>query len=264
MPDVLSKEAILDGLATRLMGQCLEVHEEIDSTNTRAVAWAQSGAPDGAVVVADHQTQGRGRLGRQWHAPSGSSLLLSLILRPPLSLWQAQRATMICSLGALEAIEEIAGLAAQIKWPNDIVLAGGKLGGVLTELGARAHELDYVVVGMGLNVNLDLAALPEALTPPASLLATLGRPLSRVALLQALLLHVERRYEALRVGWSPHTEWRMRLATLGQRVQVGTPEQVIEGRAEDVDADGALLVRTDDGELRRVLVGDVTLRGHRL
>lgn len=264
MPEALTEAAILEGLMTRYLGRCVEVYPEIDSTNRRAVAWAQEGAPDGALVLADHQTQGRGRLGRQWFAPPGSSLLFSLILRPPLAPWQAQRATMICTLAAVEAIWETTGLDAQIKWPNDIVLAGGKLGGVLTELGLCDRRLDYVVVGMGLNVNLDVNSIPEAITPPTSLLAARGDKVSRLALLLALLARAEAHYEALRGGWSPHTAWRERLATLGQQVQVGTPEEVIEGLAEDVDADGALLVRTGTGNLRRLLVGDVTLRGHRL
>lgn len=264
MSETLSESAILGGLTTRYLGRCLEVYAEIDSTNRRAVAWAQAGAPDGALVLADHQTQGRGRLGRQWFAPPGSSLLFSLVLRPPLAPWQAQRATMICSLAAVEAIHKTTGLDAQLKWPNDIVLSDSKLGGMLTELGVSGKRLDYVVVGMGLNVNLDLTSLPEVMTPPASLSAMRGKAVSRLALLRALLERAEGHYEALRGGWSPHTAWRERLATLGQRVQVGTSEEVLAGLAEDVDADGALLVRTDEGALRRVLVGDVTLRGHRL
>lgn len=264
MPDTLTQAALLTGLATHTVGQRAEIYQEIDSTNSRAVAWAQAGAPDGALVVADHQTQGRGRLGRQWFAPPGSSLLFSLVLRPPLTPWQAQRATMICSLGIVVAIRELTGLAARIKWPNDIMLGEGKLGGVLTELGAYGQHLDYVVVGMGLNVNLDLAALPEVMTPPASLSATWGRPVSRLALLRALLLQIDQRYEAMCRGWSPHVEWRAHLATLGQHVRAGTPEEVIEGIAEDVDDDGALLVRGDDGVIRRILAGDVTLRGHQL
>jgi BirA family biotin operon repressor/biotin-[acetyl-CoA-carboxylase] ligase len=189
---------------------------------------------------------------------------MSLLLCPRLAPMQAQRLTMICSLATVEAIGRVSGLRAEIKWPNDIQIAGKKVGGVLTELGLSARQLDYAIVGIGLNVNLDVVALPELMTPATSLMTEAGRPVSRLDLLMALLEEAEMRYDRLQEGWSPHAEWREHLATLGQPVRAGTPEEVIEGVAEDVDADGALLVRIHDGTLRRVLVGDVTLRGHRL
>ena len=170
--------------------------------------------------------------------------------------------TMICSLAAIEAISEVTGLVAQVKWPNDILLRDKKLGGVLTELGLHGDRLDYTVVGMGLNVNLDLSALPELMAPATSLLAEIGQPVSRQDLLVTLLQHVETHYDALASGWSPYIAWRAHLATLGKRVRVGTPEEIIVGLAQDVDADGALLVRTDEGQLRIIVAGDVTLRGH--
>jgi BirA family biotin operon repressor/biotin-[acetyl-CoA-carboxylase] ligase len=264
MPDQLTTEAILARLTTRCLGRSLEVYEEIDSTNTRAVALARAGAPEGTLILAEAQTAGRGRLGRQWFAPPGSSLLMSLLLRPALAAAQAQRLTMICSLAAVAAIRRVSGLVAQVKWPNDIALNGKKAGGMLAELGLRGEQLDYAVVGLGLNVNLDLRALPEVLSPPTSLLVEAGRALSRLELLLALLEEAEARYDGLAKGESCHEEWRAHLATLGQPVRVGTPEDVIEGVAEDVDADGALLVREPGGALRRVLAGDVTLRGHRV
>jgi BirA family biotin operon repressor/biotin-[acetyl-CoA-carboxylase] ligase len=172
---------------------------------------------------------------------------------------------MVCTLAAVEAVAEVAGLAAAIKWPNDLVLGGKKLGGVLTELGAgRSGNLDYIVVGMGLNVNLDPAALGDLMTPAASLAAAAGRPVSRLDLLLAWLRRVEVHADRLLAGESPHDDWRRHLATLGQPVQVGTPEEVVAGIAEDVDEDGALLVRTASGELRRMLAGDVTLRGQQI
>lgn len=261
MRDALSREAILSRLTTHVIGRSLEVHERIDSTNARAVALARSGAPDGTLVLAEWQHEGRGRLGRRWFSPPGSSLLMSLVLRPCLAPRQAQRATMICSLAAVEAIAQVTGLTAQLKWPNDITVGDRKLGGVLTELGLEGRQLTYVVVGMGLNVDLDVSALPEIMAPATSLLKELGHRVSRVDLLIAVLREVEVRYDRLAAGWSPHSEWRDHLATLGQRVQVRSCGSLVEGTAEDVDADGALLVRTDRGELRSVVVGDATLRG---
>jgi len=251
-------------LGTRFVGRQAELYETIDSTNTRAVQAAQEGAPDGTLILAEWQSQGRGRLGRRWLAPTGSSLLLSLIFRPPLKPSQAQRMTMVCSLGAVAAIARVAGLQVQVKWPNDLLLEGKKLGGVLTELGmGEQRALAYVVVGMGINVNLDPTILGDVLTPATSLQAVLGRPVSRLDLLAALLEEIEARYEKLRAGWSPREEWRAHLATLGQHVEVKAGEELIQGTAEDIDEDGALLVRTPEGELRRILAGDVTLRGRR-
>jgi len=192
MADQLFVSELQARLDTRWMGRILEIHQTIDSTNTRAVALARMGSASGAVVLAEHQTEGRGRLGRRWHAPAGSALLMSVILRPNLAPPQAQRATMICSLAAVEAIEKTCGLHALVKWPNDIVMGGKKLAGMLAELGLRGGALDYVVVGLGLNVNLDPAALPEAMTPPTSLQAELGHPVSRVDLLVSLLQSMER------------------------------------------------------------------------
>jgi len=261
MDDTPILASIQARLTTRLIGRNLELYEKIDSTNTRAVALARAGAPEGTLILAEGQTAGRGRMGRHWHAPKGSSLLVSLILRPPLLPRQAQRATMIVSLAAIQAIAQVSGLRTQVKWPNDVVLGGKKVGGILTELGLRGEQLDYAVVGLGLNVNLDISSLPDLIAPATSLSAEAGRTISRLELLLALLEGVETRYERMLAGWSPHEEWREHLATLGQFVQVGTVDEVIEGLAEDVDADGALQVRTHDGTLRSVLVGDVTLRG---
>lgn len=249
-------------LNTRIVGRALEVHPVIDSTNDRAVALARGGAPEGLVVVAEEQTAGRGRLGRRWHAPPGGALLVSLLFRPPLEPAQAQRVTMVCSLAAVRAVGEVCGLQARIKWPNDVVVADAKLGGLLTELGVSAGALEYVVVGIGLNVNLDVAQLPDLAAPATSLSAELGRPVSRPDLLVAFLRRVDDLYLRLRSGWSPREAWRDALATLGREVAVGTPEETVHGVAEDVDDDGALVVRTPGGEARRILAGDVTLRGH--
>ena len=263
MVDALSKEAITARLRTATMGQLVEVHERIDSTQTRAVMLARVNTPEGAVVLAESQTAGRGRLGRRWHAPPGSGLLMSLLFRPRLTPAQAQRITMICSLAVVQAVHEMTACQARIKWPNDIVIGSRKLGGLLTELGVDGGRLSYVVVGLGINVNLDLGDLPEVMTPPTSLSQELGHPVSRLELLLSILDGIELRYAQLRAGWSPHEEWRRHLATIGQRVKVGiSSEEAVEGLALDVDEDGALLVEGDGGAPRRVLVGDVTLRAH--
>ena len=233
---------------------------------------AVQGAPEGSLVITDEQTAGKGRLGRRWLAPPGTGLLMSLLFRPhsrfsilhsSFSIHQSQRLTMICSLAVVEAIEAVTGLAAAIKWPNDIVVQGKKAGGILTELGATGERLDYAVVGLGLNVNLDFGtveAMGELAATATSLSQELGREVSRLALLWRILENVENRYQRLGAGELPHDEWASRLVTLHNHVIVDTPQGTVEGWAEGVDADGALILRTNSGECQRVLAGDVTLR----
>jgi BirA family biotin operon repressor/biotin-[acetyl-CoA-carboxylase] ligase len=256
-------------LNTHVFGRELLYLPSTGSTNDVAKDLAAREAPEGTVVLADEQTTGRGRLGRRWLAPPGTCLLCSILFRPDLSPSQAQRLTMLCSLAAADAVEQVSGLRVTIKWPNDLMVRSRiphpasrnwrKLAGVLTETGVMGERLDFVVVGIGINVNVEPDVLPTLAPHATSILAEVMRPVDRLALLATLLDGVERRYEALHAGKSPHREWAARLATLGQPVRVTTSEGALTGVAESVDGDGALLLRTPDGELRRLLAGDVTL-----
>ena len=269
----------------------------LGSTNDVARELARGGAAEGTLVIAEEQIAGKGRLGRSWWAPPCSCLLLSLIFRPPLAPAQAQRLTMIAGLACAEAVEAQTGLRPGLKWPNDLVLAGRKLAGILTELETAGERLDFAVVGIGLNVNVDFRqqeADAKLCESAIGLSQALGRTVDRLALLNELLVRLERRYERLRGGQSPHDEWAERLVTLGRAVRVTTPSRVaqrswgaeeqgrgwpshlrssappppssarggrvVEGQAVGVDADGALLLRLPDGRTERVLAGDVTLR----
>jgi len=257
--DNLTAESISSGLSTDCLGQHILYYTRIDSTNAVAKRLAQQGAAEGTLVIADEQTAGRGRLDRRWLAPTGTSLLFSLIFRPDLEVGRIQGLTMICGLGVREAIREVTGLPAQLKWPNDIMLHGRKAGGILTEMSASIEHLDYVIVGIGLNVNLDITALPAEFNA-TSLRHELGQPVSRVKLLQRALVHIEKRYYALQAGQWPVREWAAALETIGQRIKLHTIRGVWQGVAEDVDDDGALLLRLNNGQLIRVLVGDITLQ----
>ena len=259
--DSLSPAAIREGLCTRFVGQHLIYRPQIGSTNDEARRLAGEGAPEGTLVITDFQSAGRGRLDRDWVAPRGSSLLVSILFRPDLAVYQVQRLTMSCGLALVGAIEAQTGLRAGLKWPNDLVVGGAKAGGILTEIGVQGTEVEFAVVGIGLNVNLDPAQLPAGLHMPATSLShELGVAVARLPLLHALLQGVEERYLALRAGQSPHRDWAARLVTLGKPVTVTAIGSVLEGTAEDVDADGALLVRLADGRLERVLAGDVSTR----
>lgn len=253
-------ESIKRGLKTALIGQRIVYYSSLGSTNEVLKELAAQGAPEGTLVIADEQAAGKGRLGRQWLAPSGASLLMSLLFRPYFAPNQAQRLTMICSLAIADAVEGLTGLPAGLKWPNDIFIRGRKAGGILTESGTTGGRLDYVVVGMGLNVNLAISALPELRGMATSFSQELGREVSRLELLWIILAGIETRYESLRRGESPHEEWAARLINLGRQVQVTTPQGALVGWAEGVDADGALILRLPGGQRKRMLVGDVTLR----
>jgi len=248
-------------LDTAFVGRRYLYLRETGSTNDVARRLAQEGAEEGTLVLAEHQTAGRGRLGRRWHAPPGSSLLLSLVFRPPLAPDRVQQLTMICGLAVVDAIAATTGLQAGLKWPNDVLVGGRKVGGILSEVELRGEGVDFAVVGIGLNVNLELEQLPQGLAVPASSLSSqLGRPVDRLALLRTLLQAVERRYLALRQGASPREAWAQRLTMLGQTVVVRQGEEQLEGVAEGVAANGALLLRLPGGEQRTILAGDVSLR----
>lgn len=253
---------IHDALATAWAGRSYHFWPSIESTMDAARRMAEAQAPEGTLAVADEQTAGRGRLQRTWWAPAGTSLLMTLVLRPQLDPRQAQRLTMICSLAICDAIRDVCGLEARIKWPNDVLIAGKKVCGILTELGLMGNRLEYALVGMGINVHTDFGGAPPMMAPATSLWMEAGRRVSRLDLLVALLSGIERRCDALRRGHSFQGEWASRLATLGQQVQATSGEERWCGLASGVDEDGALLIRLPGGAVQRVLAGDVTLREH--
>ncbi len=259
----LDAPLIRNALTTQYLGHPVLYWPVIGSTMDEARRLIEQNSPaevpDGTLLVADEQTSGRGRLQRAWWAPPASSLLLSLIFRPLLASYQAQRITMICSLAVCEAIAEQSGLNPQIKWPNDVLIGKAKVCGILTELDLLGTRLNHVIVGIGINVNVDFRVAPPLMSPATSLLAETGHAVSRLDLLSALLASLERRYTALRNGQSFHQEWASRMATLGERVEVASGPEHWTGMAVGVDEDGALLVRMDDGNTQRILAGDVTL-----
>jgi BirA family biotin operon repressor/biotin-[acetyl-CoA-carboxylase] ligase len=228
-----------------------------ESTNNEARILAEAGEPEGALAVADFQNAGRGRMGRAWQAPSGSSLLFSLLLRPPLPPGRAQQAVMAASLGATEGIRRECGLPARLKWPNDILIGGKKVGGILCELGLDGQALKYVIIGIGLNVNFDPCEVEGIPADATSIQSELGRPQPRAPLLRAILEEIEPRYRKLLRGGSLREEWARALDTMRRRVKVILPEEDFSGMAESVDESGALILRLADGSARTILAGDV-------
>ena len=264
----LSREALQAALETSGLWSEILTFDQTESTNDVAKRRGRQGAPEGLVVAADEQTAGRGRLERRWIAPAGTSLLSSLLFRPDLPLERAHQMTMISSLAAADAVEAVAGLPPALKWPNDLIVSSTlpeargewrKLGGILTETELTGDRLAFIVVGIGINVNVAAGDLPAVDPNATSILAETGETVDRTELLLALLSGAETRYGALREGLSPHQEWSERLATLGQRVTAQTSDGALNGVAEGVDPNGALLLRTEDGSVRRLIAGDVSL-----
>jgi BirA family biotin operon repressor/biotin-[acetyl-CoA-carboxylase] ligase len=264
-PDSVAPAEILPGLTTRAFGRQIEYRESVGSTNDLAKQLARAGAPEGLLVIADEQTTGKGRLGRTWTTPKGSALAMTLLLRPQLPPYEAPRITLVAAVAAAEAVRAVTGLPIGIKWPNDLQVQGKKICGILTEMDAEVERIAFVVCGIGLNVNLPREQMPPEFQETAtSLMAELGGPVRRAALVQAVMAGFEEVYALFTAGRFDQVldRWRALSVTLGQAVRVisvtGAPD--VEGIAEDVDPDGALLVRLPDGELRRVLAGEVSIR----
>jgi len=215
------------------------------------------GAPEGTVIIADEQTAGQGRMGRVWRSPKGS-VALSVILYPDVAFLPSL--IMVASLAVVYSIEEVTGLNPQIKWPNDILMAGRKVCGILVENEVRGSVVDYSIIGVGVNINLASAGLSEVLPPATSLSAELGREVPRLDFARQLLVELDRLYLSVSGGISVCGEWRDRLVTLGKRVTATWGETKYEGIAESVAEDGSLFLRGADGSLTRIVAGDVTLR----
>ena len=257
MVDSLSAAAITRDLETRFVGQRVIYYPRLTSTMEVARREARQGTAEGTVILADEQTAGKGRLKRIWLSPKGN-LALSIILHSGLA--HLPSLIMLASLAVVHTIEATTGLKAQVKWPNDILINGKKVCGILIENDVQGNTVSHSIIGIGINVNFRLADFPEIQSIATSLSDELGRDVSRLSVIRCLLVEVERLYLALSAGGSIYEEWQARLVTLGKRVRATTGETIYEGIAESVARDGSLLLRGADDSLTKIVVGDVTLR----
>ncbi len=257
MEDSLSSAAITSDLKTRFVGQRIFYYPSLTSTMEVAKREAQQGAAEGTVIVTDEQTAGRGRLRRVWFSPKGS-VALSVILYP--SIAELPSLIMLASLAVVHSIKAVTGLKAQIKWPNDVLINDRKVCGILIESDVQGNTVNYTNIGIGINVNFRMADFPELISIATSLSDELGRDVSRLSLVRCLLVEIEGLYLALSMGGSIYEEWQGNLVTLGKRVRAHTGETVYEGIAESVARDGSLMLRGFDGNLTKIVAGDVTLR----
>ncbi len=249
MPDQLTAAI----LAEALQGHPFRFFERIGSTNDAALEWALAGAPAGAVVVADEQTTGRGRMGRRWYTPPGQALALSVVLRPCIEPPHLQRITMLGGLAVSETLAEYVSEGVAIKWPNDVLLHQYKVCGVLSEVLWVGERLDAVILGIGINFNIDFSGMAIDAT---SLHQYTTQPVRRLDVLTKLLSRID--------YWMDHLEddslldgWRRQLITLGQYVRIPRRDGVLEGIADDVDELGALVIIDDAGQRHHIVAGDV-------
>jgi len=255
-PDKLLPQEIGFELGTKIIGKNIYHFDSVDSTMDIAFKLGIGGVVEGAVVCAETQIKGRGRMGRIWASPKSKGIYISIILRPQLLPNEAAKLTLLSAVAVSEAIRDTTGLLSYIKWPNDILINDRKLGGILIEMDAEMDIVKFAIIGIGINVNSKRAHLPDKAT---SLKEENGEAVSRVELLKEILRKIEKLYLLLqREGFHPVVErWRELSSTLGKRVKISYHREHIEGEAIDVDLDGGLLIRNDSGFIEKIMAGDV-------
>ena len=262
-PDTLLADDLLSLLGkTRVIGRDIQVFKQTTSTNDVMEKLARDGVREGVVVFAESQTRGRGRLGRKWLSPTHKGLWFSVLLRPDLRPQESTQLTVASAAALRRAIKSVTGLSAEIKWPNDLLLGGKKVVGILTEMSAEVDRVRHVILGIGVDVNQEAHEFPPELRKTAtSLKIESGQTLSRAELATAILRELDADYARICAGKFPAIadEWEAGCVTLGRNVTVLIGDRKFRGQAESLDEDGALLIRTEHGHLERIIGGDVIL-----
>jgi len=259
-PDLLAPWEVQPLLKTKKMGRKIHYFQTLDSTNSKAYQLALNGAEEGEVVITESQEKGRGRLERQWFSPPFLNLYLSVILRPKIPPHQASLITLMAAVAAADAIQKFSGFLPLIKWPNDILFRDRKVAGLLNEIHSETDRIHFVILGIGVNLNMGEKMFPKEIRPMAtSLMIETRQTISRKAFLQSLLLQLEKWYAIfLKQGSTVILKaWRDRAQIKGRRVKVISFGEIWVGMAVDVDSDGALILETEDGRRKRVVAGDI-------
>lgn len=263
LPDILSPEEVLRGLQTEVFGREHYFYfTEIDSTNNYAKRLAAQGYPEGTLVIAEQQIAGRGRRGRQWHSEPGQGIFMSLILRPTLPLKELSRITMFIAVAVVETLERF-GIKSGIKWPNDVLINGRKIAGILTEAVTDMDGIEYIVTGIGLNVNNRVADFPEEFRSVATTIREeAGRCISRVELLQEFLWQLESSYRQLVSGGFSEILEKVRSLSLviGHDIKIDSVNGITTGRAIDIDNNGFLMVRDSQGNIHNIMSGEILFK----
>lgn len=264
-PDSLLPQEMKGNINTEVIGQNLTFFEQVDSTNLYAKRIAEGGFLDGTVIMANEQLNGRGRMGRDWVSPKGKGIWMTIMLKPRISPADASKVTLLAACAVCKAIEEISGLYTKIKWPNDIVLNGKKLCGILTEMSAEIDEINYLIIGIGVNVNIDLEDFPKELQAIAtSIKIEKGLGVIRKELAAGIINNFERYYKGfIKTGSIKDyiNEYKERSAVLGKEVRVTSSTLEIQGTVVDISEDGQLQLEMQDGTIKEIISGEVSVRG---
>lgn len=259
-PDRIDPDTLRNRLSTRVLGHQLHLFTDVESTQDIAHELAGKGAPEGTLVIAERQNSGRGRMGRIWHSPRGKGIYMSMILKPEIPLPLTPQLTLLTAVALCRTIRKLAGVDAGIKWPNDLLIGGRKISGILLESSAEDERLINVVAGIGISVNLAEEDFPEELRKVAtSLMMEAGRHIDREELIALFLTELEELYGLYqREGFSPiKSLWEALSVTLDRQVNVRTPKGNVEGTAVGIDDMGALMVRMSDGKTIKLYSGEV-------
>lgn len=260
-PDILSDDEIRERLRSATMGRNLVCLSETVSTNYDAFRLAEDGAVEGTAVIADTQSGGKGRMGRVWSSPSGANLYCSVVLRPTVKPYQAPQLTFLSAVAVARAIELTTALQPEIKWPNDVLIGGRKVAGLLNEMSAETDGINFVILGIGVNLNMTREQFPADLrTPATSLLLEQGKPVNRAQFSAVMLNELDRLYREFQdSGFGPvREEWQQRCNAKGRELCVSDGgADLVRGMFDGIDGEGALLVRLPDGKVERILSGDV-------
>ena len=263
IPDSLIPSEIRWKLKTKIFGKEIISYKKVDSTNIVAYELAEKSMREGTVILADEQVKGKGRHGRHWSSPSKGGIYMSCILRPSIAPNEISRITLLAAIAVAQAIRDFSSLEVTIKWPNDIMIDHKKLCGILTEMKAEQDSVDFVVLGIGINVNVPKAELPKGATSIREELTSSGGKinLSRVELTKKVLERLEEYYNLMKSeGFGPIIDiWKDLSVMIGSRVKVTLAGKTFEALAHDIDPDGALVVRTESGVLEKISSGDVIM-----
>ncbi|MEC0232187.1 biotin--[acetyl-CoA-carboxylase] ligase [Paenibacillus alba] len=262
-PDRWQVSKLLSGLKTKVLGQKVHVYGAVDSTQTIAHALVASGAPEGTIVLAEEQTAGRGRMGRAWHSPPGKGIWMSMVLTPRVPVYFMPQLTLLSAVALCRSIQKVCQVEIGIKWPNDLLIKGKKVSGILLESSGEDERLKYVIAGIGISVNLKTEDYPEELRNIATSLAIeSGQEISREHLVQAFLQEFEDLYALyMDKGFAPiRLLWEALSVTLKRPIRTYSPSGPIEGIADSLDDSGALTVINANGEKIKIYSGDIELK----
>ncbi|BDZ71772.1 biotin--[acetyl-CoA-carboxylase] ligase [Methanobacterium petrolearium] len=245
-------------LPTSYIGKEIHYYSEVDSTNEVAKRLADDGAPEGTIIIAESQRSGRGRRGKKWISPSGG-VWMTIILRPDIPPSKAPQLTLVTGVAVAETLDQECRLDVGIKWPNDILIGGKKVCGILTEANTTPEGLEYVVVGIGIDLNVDVDNFPPELREGAtSLKKELEEEIYSVKLVQRFLNNLETLYDDFKSGNFPEIlkEWRKLSKTIGSYVEVRKKGRIVRGEAVGITREGVLILEMDDGSLRKIISGE--------